>query len=151
MKAVIFIKKGKRLKLIISLSVVAVSLGILMCQGFLIPHSMQQQFGIEPNKVDCVDLFDGTCGTHHKMSDQKEIQNFLHMFDGITVWKSLDQQQYTGVIFCASLYSKGKLMSSFTFGYNRMLHGDPEVRYISSKTFEPDEMVSIRKTYQLER
>lgn len=131
------------------LSAAIIGVAVLLLQGFLIPQPMNRAFGIEQAQVDKIDLFDGMYGTHRIITGKNEITKFLDRFSGAYVRKDFDQRQMNGVIFSAALYRQGKEMSSFTFGYDRMLYRD--TRYCSNFNIDADKIAEIEKTYGLKR
>lgn len=144
----IFIKNRKKFFTVLSLCLIAV-VGVCIFHDFLIPGSIQKTFGIENNAVDKIELFDGDYGTKHTISDKAQIQKFLSIFDGVSVKKDINQSQMTGSSLNASLYSKGSLQSSFSFGYDKMHYKN--TNYISNKNFDAHSIAEIESTYQLKR
>ena len=141
--------KTKRILKISLLAAAIIGIAVLLSQGFLIPQPMNRAFSIEQGKVDKIDLFDGMYGTHRVITGKNEITKFLDRFGGTYIWKDFDQRQMNGVIFSAALYGQGKELSSFTFGYNRMLYRD--TRYCSNLNIDADKIAEIENTYGLKR
>ncbi|WP_457944550.1 hypothetical protein [Caproiciproducens sp. LBM24188] len=127
----------------------AIVIIIVVFNQFIIPRPIQKEFGIYPEAVDQIRIFDGTYGTSHVITEQKEINEFLKMFHGAFIIKSLDQRQMSGTILSASLYSKGTCVSSFSFGYYTV--SSDKGRYLSSKNFNDTQISEIESEYDLIR
>lgn len=145
----------------IGIPVAAVLVVLLVAAGvilypYVIARNMRNVLPVNCEKVDKVELISGN-SKRTAITGKENVRKFFDLFDGVKLKKTTKTGSFSGFIFSALLYEKGKPVGEFTFGGNEILiaeHFNPNAAlvsrvYWSNKAFTQERDRQIAEEYRL--